>query len=232
MLIFCPVACAEAVKSIEEIDVLQKKELSQLEQDFNQSIEDLQNRKNQEIEIVKSSQAVEKSKTKMISGIEIKYAKQQQSLEAKYESKKNDLIKYYQKLEKEILSAIPEPQPEPVKQQNTQVASEPQPQIPVYFIPPQKLIDNWEIRAGKYLGTIRFLNSEGVFVAQVRFFMYNKWDDVFNLTYDGQYIAFDYENPYGVRLHFQGMLNKDANSIRGEFLDINTKEELKWHAFR
>ena len=151
--------------------------------------------------------------------------RKERELEEKFKTEEKKTIDYYKQMKKSILAAIPPPPPPP-KQKKKPEHKE------TIFIPPQKIIGKWRISGNKYVGTLMFDSNKGVLVSRVRFFMYNRWDDLFNLTYDGRNVAFDYENPYGVALHFEGTVDEKAREIRGEFLDLKTDQIYPWKAYR
>jgi hypothetical protein len=204
--------------TIEDINELQQEALAEVEAELQRAKDDLTARKNQEINIVDSSKATERTKEKMKTKIENKYLELEKQLVAKTSARKQDIINYYEHMKKELSV-----------QEKKAVKK-------TIFIPPQKLIGKWFLVGFHFLGTLKFSSNKGVLVANIQTYKYNKWEDLYNLTYDGHNIAFDYENPYGTNLHFEGTVEPtdepDARHIKGKLIDLNTNKEYSWKAYR
>ncbi|MEW5819146.1 MAG: hypothetical protein AB1782_03060 [Cyanobacteriota bacterium] len=211
---------AQTPQSVQEVDNIQSEALSQIENELNMARQDLETRKQKEMEVIQASEIEEKKKENLLKKIEDKYFDLGRELETKFNTKRKSLISYYTNMKEEILASMP-------KSKGGEL-----PEKEVIFVPPQKLIGKWQISADKYLGTLRFDNHKGLMISRVWFFMYNKWDDVFNLTYDGQNLAFDYENPYGIKLHFEGEVDPKVKEIKGQFFDLKTDQVYSWKAYR
>lgn len=211
---------AEVPASIQEVDKIQNEAFAQLDDEMNVAKDDLTMRKSKEIQVVEDSAIKEDQKPVLIKKIENKYTELNCQLEKKYSNKKDKVKKYYTQMKADLMAAMP-----PSKTNTTKNKE-------VVFVPPQKLIGKWKISGQKYVGTLKFISFKGVLVSKVRFFMFNKWDDLFNLTYDGHNVAFDYENPYGEKLHFEGAINPKANKIQGDLFDLKTDQVYSWNAYR
>jgi hypothetical protein len=200
----------------QEVEKLQAEALDQVDNELERAKDDLNTRKNQEIQIVESSRATSKTKEKLISRIEKKYLDLEKQIIDKTNTRKKQIIDYYTNMKKEL--AVDEQKA--VKR------------IKETFVPPQKLLGKWFIVGYQFLGTLKFSSHKGMLVANIYVFKYNKWEDLYNLTYDGMNIAFDYENPYGIKLHFEGLVDPKGNLIKGQLIDLKDDLTYEWKAYR
>lgn len=219
--VILPVAVAQTPASISELEAIQQEALAQIETELQAAVEDLQSRRDKELQVVENSDIKENKKVALRKRIETKYIDLERHLQDKYDEKKKSVVDYYAKMKRDLLNAMPKTD-----------SSTHKPFEEVIFIPPQHLLGKWKISGQKFVGTLKFENHKGIMVSRVRFFMYNRWDDLFNLTYDGQNVAFDYENPYGVKLHFEGVVDVKENEIIGKMFDLKTDQVYPWKAYR
>ena len=215
------IAQAEVPASILEVDKIQDEALAQIDDEINVAKDDLNMRKQKEVKVVEDSIIKEDQKPVLIKKIESKYSELEVQIDKKYSDKKKQVRDYYTQMKADLMAAMPPSE----KAKNSDKKE-------VVFVPPQKLIGKWQISGYKYVGTLNFYSFKGLLVSKVRFFMYNKWDDLFNLTYDGQNVAFDYENPYGEKLHFEGIIDTKADKIQGNLYDLKTDQTYSWKAYR
>lgn len=203
--------------SIDEMSKIQQDALSQIESKYQQAIEDLNIRKQQEINIIESSYATDLTKEKLKNKIEQKYLKLQNDLDTKNTAQKKETMNYYSSLKQDIqkeLNVGPNSNPKKI------------------FVQPQKLVGSWVLEGYKFIGTLKFSANKGVLVSNIHLLMYNKWEDIYNLTYDGYNLAFDYENPYGIKLHFEGTIDPEAKMIKGTVIDLKDNQKYDWKAYR
>lgn len=203
-----------AAQSGAEVENLEQQAINQAESELQSNLSDLNQRKQDEINIVEQSQIDQSKKDSMINRINTKYSTLIRAEETKANAKRSELKSYYSQMRKD-LNVLPQQK----GNNNT-------------FIQPQKLIGKWFIRGYQFLGTLKFSANNDELVANIYLFKYNKWEDLYNLTYDGLNIAFDYENPYGMKLHFEGQVKKNAKAIKGDLMDLNTKKIYKWKAYQ
>ena len=96
----------------------------------------------------------------------------------------------------------------------------------------KKILGAWKIDGDKYIGTLKFVLIDDVLTAKCYFFMYNSWQSLDNVFYDGLNIGFDYEDPLGEVIKFNGKLNKKLNRIKGTYVNSNMSKVFKWEALR
>lgn len=96
----------------------------------------------------------------------------------------------------------------------------------------KKILGAWKIDGDKYIGTLRFVLVDNILTARCYFFMYNSWQNLTNVSYDGLNIIFEYEDPLGEVMRFNGKVNKKLNNIKGTYVNTTTPKVFKWEALR